>query len=78
MFQNAFNLRGCGANNYNLRATFNKANIKTFLYRVDPYLVQRIRHVFGNVPCNFLQKTANYIHNHMKKLIEAKGAHIEF
>ena len=45
MFENAFNFRGFGANNYNLRATFNEAPIKTFLFRVDHYLVQRIRHV---------------------------------
>ena len=39
MFENDFNLRGLGANNYNLRATFKEAPIKTFLCRADPYLV---------------------------------------
>ena len=52
MFESAFNLRDFGANNYYLRATFNEAPIKTFLCRVDPYLVQRIRLVLGNVPCD--------------------------
>ena len=79
MFESAFNLRDFGANNYYLRATFNEAPIKTFLCQVDHYLVQRIRHVLGNVPCDFLQKkTVNDIPNRIKKLIEAKGAHIEF
>ena len=31
MFENAFNLRGFGAKNCNLRPTFNKAQIKTFV-----------------------------------------------
>ena len=78
MFENAFNLRDFGANNYYLRATFNEAPIKTFLCRVDPYLVQRIRHVLGNVPCGFFQKKVNDTPNRIKKLIEAKGAQIEF
>ena len=78
MFENAFILRGFGANNYNLRATFNGAPIKTFLCRVDHYLVQRFRHVFGNFPFVFLQKTVNDIPYRIKKVIEAKGAHIEF
>ena len=79
MFESAFNLRDFGANNYYLRATFNEAPIKTFLCRVDPYLVQRVRHVLDNVPCDFLQKkTVNDISNLIKKLIEAKRAHVEF
>ena len=61
MFENAFNMRGLGANNYYLQATFNKAPIKTFLCRVNPHLVQRIRHVLFTVPCDFLQKTLNDI-----------------
>ena len=72
MFENAFNLRGFGANNYNLRATFNKEPIKTFLFRVDLYLVERIIHVLGNVPCDFLQKTVNDIPNCINKLIKAE------
>ena len=41
-------------------------------------LAQIIRHVLGNVPCDFLPKTVNDIPNPINKLIEAKGAHIEF
>ena len=64
--------------NESLRVTFNEPTLKNFLCRVGPYLVQRIRHVLGNVPCDFLQKTVNDTPNPIKKLIEAKGAHIEF
>ena len=72
MFENAFNLRGLGVNNYYVRVTFNKEPIKTFLFRVDLYLVERIIHVLGNVLCDFLQKTVNDIPNCINKLIKAE------
>ena len=70
MFENAFYLRGFEC----LQATFNVTPIETFLCRAYPYLVQRIRHVLGNFPCDFLQKNVNDIPHRKKKLIEAKGA----
>ena len=37
-----------------------------------------IRNVITNVPHDFLQKTVDFIHSHLRKLVDAAGAYIEF
>ena len=79
MFENAFNLRGFGTNNLifspnvlasdeNLRVTFNEAPIKTFLCRVDPYLVIKYKY-FAQHKRSITISLKNYIMHYLHVLV---------
>ena len=55
---------------------------KEEVYRAKPrtmeQLEDRIRNIITNVPHNFLQKAVDSIPGHLRKLVDAAGAYLEF